>query len=430
MALQKYFDKFLSNIEPSPSTVSYISRIQNSLRSYLKNHEEYGLIFEDSFLSGSYAKHTAIRPTSNDKKRDVDIIVVTNHNKYDNATCVLSELEKTLKENSAYSDTTMQHHSVGVKMSGISIDVVPVIVDEETEELYLIGDSENGTWELTDPKGHKKWSTNVNQDNSNKYKPLVKIFKWWRNTNCPDDTKYPKGITLEKIIADNLGDASLTTEDLFIETIQNIVGAYKEEYIDKGRMPVIDDPSENIIGNDLMSDYDINDFSDFISKLIRHIDLLNDEGTENDTWIKILGNEFPKDTSNKNSLTIAKSFSLLPYKQKPIWVMKKHGFAFVSLKVYNSNGERISYSNNDLPLPKYCTLNFSVITNIKNHFRLFGKLLIRVKRQDRTIHCVEIFIMLNQMKPHGLSIHNIRVRILHNALLLKTTCASRLVKNS
>ena len=60
MALQKDFDDFLSNIEPSQSTVSYISSIQTNLRDYLKTHDTYSSIYKDSFLSGSYAKHTSM----------------------------------------------------------------------------------------------------------------------------------------------------------------------------------------------------------------------------------------------------------------------------------------------------------------------------------------------------------------------------------
>lgn len=55
MAKQTDFNKFLSNIEPSPTTVSYISSIQTNLREYLTNHEEYKKIHVDMFLSGSYA---------------------------------------------------------------------------------------------------------------------------------------------------------------------------------------------------------------------------------------------------------------------------------------------------------------------------------------------------------------------------------------
>lgn len=322
-------------------------------------------------MSGSYAKHTAIRPAVDDKKRDVDIIVVTNYNKNDDSSKVLSELEEILRGNNNYSNTTIQHHSVGVKMGEISVDIVPVIIEESDDSLYLVGDSETGAWTLTDPKGHKEWSTAVNQNNNQKYKPLVKVFKWWRKTNCPENSKYPKGITLEKIVADNLGDSSLTTEELLIDTIENIIDSYKEDYIDKWELPVIDDPSEKIVGNDLLSGYNISDFSDFIDKLIEHIKLLNDEGTDCETWRKIFGNEFPKDDASKNNrLAVLNSFSILPHKQKPYWRIKKEGYAFITLKVYASDGKKIDYSNNGTPLPKHCDLDFSVITNIKKPFRI------------------------------------------------------------
>ena len=74
-------------------------------------------------------------------------------------------------------------------MGQISVDVVPVVRDEYDSELYYIGDSRTGGWTVTDPKGHKAWSTSVNQNNSNKYKPLVKILKWWRRKNCPAGTR-------------------------------------------------------------------------------------------------------------------------------------------------------------------------------------------------------------------------------------------------
>ena len=78
MAKQKDFNSFLSNIEPSQTTVSYISSVQNNLRDYLANHNKYKDIHVQTFLSGSYAKHTSIRPKLYDGKRDVDIIVETN----------------------------------------------------------------------------------------------------------------------------------------------------------------------------------------------------------------------------------------------------------------------------------------------------------------------------------------------------------------
>ena len=80
MAKQKDFNTFLSNIEPSNSTVSYISSVQTNLRDYLASHQIYKKIHTQTFLSGSYAKHTSIRPKLYDGKRDVDIVVETSYN--------------------------------------------------------------------------------------------------------------------------------------------------------------------------------------------------------------------------------------------------------------------------------------------------------------------------------------------------------------
>lgn len=366
MAKQADFDAFLKNIEPSSTTVSYISSIQANLRTYLKNHESYKNIHSNTFLSGSYAKHTSIRPVVGDKKRDVDIIVVTTYSSDESSIDVLNELRDILTQKSDYSSVKVQHHSVGIDMSGISVDVVPVIVDENDDQLYYIGDSETGDWNVSDPKGHNVWSTEVNKNNDDKYKPLVKIFKWWRRVNCPDNRKYPKGITLEKIIADNLGDSTLSTEDLFIGTMQNIISAYKEDYVALGINPAIDDPSEKIVGNDLLSGYSVDDFSAFVKKLEGHAGLLNTEGTINDTWRKILGTEFPKGVST-NSLAQS-NFQMCinaPHRQRPMWPVQRGGAAFISACVTNSHGVEIEYTNNGAPLEKNCALIFRALTGVK-----------------------------------------------------------------
>ena len=191
MAKQKDFDTFLRNIEPSKTTVQYVSSVQNSLRDYLRQHKTYSNVHKETFLSGSYAKHTSIRPTKEDNKRDVDIIVVTTHSQDDDSSKVLQELYDVLVASSTYRSATIQHHSVGIELSQLSIDVVPVIVDKDDDSLYWIADSKDGTWTNSDPKGHKNWSTETNRNNNNNYKPLVKIFKWWRRKHCPGGVKYP-----------------------------------------------------------------------------------------------------------------------------------------------------------------------------------------------------------------------------------------------
>lgn len=379
MAKQADFNNFLSNIEPSESTVGYISSVQNNLREYLASHEKYKDVHIETFLSGSYAKHTSIRPTSNDKKRDVDIVVVTNHSLQESSKDVLEELRDVLLERDLYNTAKLQSHSIGIELQGISIDVVPVIADDEDDQLYYIGDSDNGSWTKTDPKGHKQWSTEVNKNHNTEYKPLVKIFKWWRRTNCPNTKKYPKGITLEKIIADNLGDSSLSTENFLIGTIQNIISAYREDYVDKNKNPIIYDPSEKIENNNLLAGYTTDDFKSFIDKLSEHADLLNTNGTDNDIWREILGTEFPKESTISSTNSLAKAISCemcvrAPHKQKPMWPVQRGGAAFIFAKVISPSGNIVEYQNNGAPLDKGCSLTFRAVTGVKKPYRVMWQI--------------------------------------------------------
>lgn len=299
MPIQKDFNSFLTNIEPSNSTIEYISSVQNNLRNYLANHPTYKQVHVQTFLSGSYAKKTSIRPKLYDGKRDVDIIVETSYNTNHNSIEVLQEIFDILKEKDTYKNAKIQSHSVGVELNGINIDVVPVVKSKTSTQIY-IGSSEYNEWILSDPKGHIRWSAEVNSQNDLKYKPLVKILKWWRRENCPEGAKYPKGITLEKIIADNLPDSNLNTEEHLISTIKSIIQKYRRE-VEAGVLPTISDPC--ITGNNLLINYRFSDFNEFIQKLSGHLNIINQNGSDNESWRKILGNEFPKGESEKAKIS-------------------------------------------------------------------------------------------------------------------------------
>lgn len=402
MAKQSDFNAFLSNIEPSSTTVAYVSSIQTNLRSFLKSHKEYKDVHVDTFLSGSYAKHTSIRPAAGDKKRDVDIIVVTSHSSGKDSSEVLKELKDVLVQKNEYSTATIQRHSVGIEMGNVSVDVVPVIADDDDDQLYYVGDSDTGSWTLTDPKGHKTWSTDVNKDNNSEYKPLVKIFKWWRRVNCPKETKYPKGITLEKIIADNLGDSSLSTEDFLIGTMQNIISAYKEDYSDQSKNPVIEDPSKKISGNDLLSGYSTDDFAAFIDKLDEHASLLNTEGTTNSIWRKILGTQFPNSSQEANALASSNLLMCVnaPHRQRPLWPMQRGGAAFIAARVTNSAGVSIEYTNNGVPLEKNCSLHFRAITGIKPPYTVKWQI-VNTGHEARNAGCLRGYFEDSDEGPNG-----------------------------
>ncbi|HJJ15400.1 MAG TPA: hypothetical protein OIM60_03135 [Clostridiaceae bacterium] len=362
MSRENDFERFLHNIEPSSTTKKYISSIQSNLREYLENHSTYKNKLIDTFLTGSYAKHTSIRPTKFDGKTDVDIVVVTNYTESDDSKEVLDELYKVCKEK--YLKVTKQSRSIGIEMQGIEVDVVPMIEDN-LSGMYKIGNKKDGTWKKTNPKGHINWCINMNKDNNDKFVRIVKIFKWWRKNNCPDTVKYPKGITLEKIVADNLYDCNNQYEKIVFNTMKNIQNAY-EQYIETGIKPFVSDPG--IPSNNLSDSYEFNDFKSFFNKIKTHIKLLEEANFSNEAWRRILGTEFSKDESSNNSLLEAlteryNSFFNVPYKEKPIWYEGSNtSLVDVKVKCYDEYNNLINYNpDGDNLLSKNLSIDFSIV---------------------------------------------------------------------
>lgn len=360
MASQKDFDKFLSDIEPSESTKKDIARYHRTLRDYLENHDEFGPHCIKTFLSGSYARHTMVRPSLHDGKRDVDVDVVTDFGFDDSPGAVLEQLESALSERAAYGKTRLQSHSVGIEMEGMGIDVVPLIEDSEGK-LY-VANSKTDEWDRTDPKGHKSWATEVNKGFDGAFKPLVKIFKWWRRQNVGDE-KLPKGITLEKIVADSLPEEHDTTERDLLVAMQTIVDEYGD-IVDDGRVPVVDDPT--VQGNDLAEGYTNDDFKSFVDKLRAHLDLLESEGTSNATWRKILGDRFPSGLSGASRMLVKSGYETAPvlharHKLQPRWSMQRGQKAWISAEVTYPTGLVASLTSGSAVLPKRCQLEFKAL---------------------------------------------------------------------
>ena len=64
-----------------------------------------------------------------------------------------------------------------------------------TAPIYL-PDRKQGVWIETNPFQQAEWSSSVNRSTGGRFKPLVKMFNWWRREN-PTGHKRPKGIVIE-----------------------------------------------------------------------------------------------------------------------------------------------------------------------------------------------------------------------------------------
>lgn len=360
MSLQDDFKTFLSDIEPSKTTVDSIASAHDSLRAYLEKHDDYSGHCVKTYLSGSYAKYTCIRPVSDDSHRDVDIIIETDYETTADSAEVIIELRDVLLESKKYESAHVQTHSVGIELATIDIDIVPLASEGERR---FIGCIDDASWTETNPKGHIDWSSEVNREHDGKYKPVVKIMKWWRREKCPEGERWPKGITLEKVIADNFPDEDAPYEDLIIGLMENIVDSLTED-VGKGLVPKVVDP---VFGaNNLSIGYTNSDFRGFLSEIDKCLGVIQESGSCNESWREIFGSRFPAGAKSHSSA----SLTLMPvsnalrvaHRQAPPWPMaKKRPGVVVVAEVTFPDGHIERISNNGRTIPKNCGINYLVL---------------------------------------------------------------------
>lgn len=181
MTLRQAVHDFIAALELSETERGDASRQHTYLRHGLAKRLELDP-GHGAFLTGSYARSTAIRPL-----KDIDIFcVMTPTETLDPGKHVPAAALRVVKD--ALEATYLgkvaepQNRSVNIEFSGtgIAYDVVPAFVDTSTtEEVFLIPDIDAGRWIRSNPKVHKEKSVAANAATSTELKPLTKAVKHW-----------------------------------------------------------------------------------------------------------------------------------------------------------------------------------------------------------------------------------------------------------
>ena len=179
-APQQALHHFLQGLEISDALVNKASDQHTHLRTQLQRQ----LATRDNFLSGSYARGTAIRPLN-----DIDVFVVLDaaqHGGPDGTTPsrLLHELRGVLQAVYPNKDAPrLQTRSVNLEFSGtgIAYDVVPAFQDPRDPDVYHVPDRERDDWIPTNPRVHIAASTAANERAGKMLKPLVKAAKRWNS---------------------------------------------------------------------------------------------------------------------------------------------------------------------------------------------------------------------------------------------------------
>ena len=185
LTIDEAFRKFKSRLELNDKEQANASSRQKEVREYLDTKFEIA----NSFLTGSYARHTKTKPL-----KDIDIFIVLKesqrHYRNKAPSVVLDDFYNALVEKYGKKAVRKQSRSVNVDFGividaddntdyrVVSVDVVPAF---PLADNYEIPDDDAGKWIKTNPKSHADKATSAHQAFSNEWKGLVRMVKYWNN---------------------------------------------------------------------------------------------------------------------------------------------------------------------------------------------------------------------------------------------------------
>ncbi|SRR6266581_1639056 len=235
MELNSHFQGLLSNIEPSPSAVKKAQKAHEDLRARLETDEEISKANPDTYLSGSYARSTALKTI-----KDVDVILLIDldHNVTEPA-IVIAWLQASLQK--SYSKVTAQGRSVQVTTgTDFDLDVVPSVPLSHRSGPVWIPDRDARIWVATHPKGQIAFGVQKNDITGGFYKPLVKIMKHWRD-KLPSEAARAKSYIVESLVAESLLSTPASYARAVVDVLRSIYARYAS-YLTIGSVPRISDP--------------------------------------------------------------------------------------------------------------------------------------------------------------------------------------------
>lgn len=327
------FSELLQDIEPSATTKGQCASAQNDIRAFLESHPVLGQKISYSFLSGSYARATAVRPKTTEgevERPDIDIAVVTTFTTEDRPDDVLDEFVAALAGD--YDVERKNKRSVRVQTSRAEIDIVPLIPNGGR---FRIGDRIEDEWLLTNPPAHTAFAEDMNQAGKfdGRFVPMVKLFKWWRRERL--STKRPKGIALEVLVAKHAPRNETHYGEMFAQLLENIANAYGD-MADRGEKPFLEDPAMR--SNDILSKVSITNWKDFIQRICTDASRAREAQDTDDMeratalWRSIFGSRFkstaqPAKATSLASVVAAPAAAGLTFPDRPAAPVTPRKFA-------------------------------------------------------------------------------------------------------
>ena len=326
MELNDKLNELLGKIRPTDAQRKNLQDAHIRLRERLMADEQLKPLIVDTFLQGSYRRHTATRPDG--EKSDVDIVVVTRLAREDfpNPERAMDLLIPFLNE--YYPEKWgKKGRAIGIELSKVKMDVVIASAPSQVEENALlqvlrqewseggywgdgtewkteplwIPDREARIWQRTHPREQIRWTQEKNGRTNGHYVNIVKLVKWWWKTNHPEQD-HPRSYPLEHIVGECCPDGVTSLAEAFTLTMEEFTRRYKG-YPDSGTVPNLPDrgvPEQNVVKRITPGD-----FRSFHSKVgnaasqARKALNSRDPGESAGLWRGIFGSLLPVSATNR-----------------------------------------------------------------------------------------------------------------------------------
>ena len=168
------FNTYLRRITPPRTQFHAAKRSHHALRTFLEKDDYFGPMVLETFLNGSYARGTAIRPI-----KDVDVIVVVGRDwRMVPPDKAMESLRRKLAVRYPERRTLRQRRAVRVTLSDMQLDVL-LAHDADAGGGLMIPDRRKQRWISTNPKLQLELATALKRATNSNYASLVKLLKAW-----------------------------------------------------------------------------------------------------------------------------------------------------------------------------------------------------------------------------------------------------------
>lgn len=294
MRLNSYFSAFHTRISLDSTRVERIMSGHGSLRDVLSQDEEVKEVFVDSFLQGSYAIGTALRP-KNDEEFDVDVVLAIDVQKQfgylPDSDSVINWLVSRVTTYDKYKGKAKgKTKCVRIDYAdGFHIDLLPAQCQGDPSKGVLVPPG----WHFSNPIAYKAWCQSKNDSTGGKFTRIAKYLKWWRNCKLDQDTGL-KSIILTTIVGNHMNEEFPSDGEALVRCMEAIARELKSQ----AAVPTIWNPSMPIGEENLARDWDEDDFKSFKSKFLKAAVTARaayDEGNRDRSvklWSEIFGDAF------------------------------------------------------------------------------------------------------------------------------------------